>query len=102
MPEAQQRLTKPKSQQQISYSKENSSILRRPILVRKKHKVKKNRSEVNLTNIKLSSANDNPKKVSSFFKPKAKTGDKMMPKNTHTPPEKKSTDEEVPAVRPRH
>ena len=94
--EAQQRLTKPKSQQQqISCSKENFSMLRRPVLVRKKHKVKKNRSEVNLTDIKLSSANDNPKKV-SFFKPKAKTGDQMMPKNTHTPPEKKSNDEEVP------
>ena len=49
-----------------------------------------------MTNIKLLSANDNSKRVSSFFKPQPTTGDPMMPKNMHTPPEKYSTDEEVP------
>ena len=63
----------------------------------KKHKAKNTASKVNLTNVKLSSANDKSKKVSSFFKPKSQSGDQTpLAKTTHTPTDKKSPDERVP------
>ena len=71
-------------------------MTRRPVLVRKKHKTKNTASKVNVTNVKLSSANDKSKKV-SFFKPKSQSGDQTpLAKTMHTPTDKKSPDERVP------